>query len=83
MCRPWCRKSPALWSNYVDSAFTESFVTLIAKCHGCPLGSHKDKYVEQNEAELAQNEGFFRVVSSRDVNIVEGNRLYTGLKRTS
>lgn len=71
MCRLWCRKSPALWASYVDSAFTESFETLIAKCHG-PLGSHEDKYVEQNEAKLAQNmRDILRVISSRDVNIVE------------
>lgn len=67
MCRPWCRKSPALWGNYVDSAFTESFVTLIAKCHGCPLGSHKDKYVEQNEAELAQNKWAFLGLSQAEM----------------
>lgn len=60
MCRPRFSKSLALWGSYVDCAFTESFVTLIAKCH-------KDKYVEQSEAEIAQNR---RVISSRDVNIV-------------
>lgn len=64
MCRPRFSKSLALWGSYVDCVFTESFVTLIAKCH-------KDKYVEQSEAEFAQNRrAFFRVISSRDVSIV-------------
>lgn len=55
MCRPRFSKSLALWGSYVDSAFTESFVTLIVQCHGCLLGSHK----EQTEAELAQNRKLF------------------------
>lgn len=59
MCRPRFSKSLALWGSYVDSAFTESFVTLIVQCHGCLLGSHKGKYVEQSEAELAQNRRTF------------------------
>jgi len=52
MCRPRFSKSLALWGSYVDSAFTESFVTLIVQCL---LGSHKGKYVEQSEAQLAKN----------------------------
>lgn len=67
MCRPQFSKSLALWGSYVDCAFTESFVNLIAKCHGCPLGSHKDKYVEQGEAELAQNRRAFLGLSQAEM----------------